>query len=120
MVLPLALAGASLAPFALNVLSKTSKYYSKFAGQPLGQAAQFGLGYGASTAVGYNLVPQFGKKKFINSNTFSLNSMPYGRRYSSRYRRPSYPSRYGRRYGSRYARRGRTSYRRSYYGRRYY
>lgn len=119
MVLPLILVGSILArsaPLALATASRVGKYAKRFSGQPIGMSTQFGLGYGVSTAVGYNLVPQFGKKKFIKSNTFTLNGMPYGRSYGNRYRArryPRYPSRYSSRFGNRYRYR-RPQYRRYY------
>jgi len=116
MPLPLILGAASLvslAPTAMNIASKVGKFYGRYGGTPLGQAAQFGLGYGASTAVGYNLIPQFGRKSYNNSKSstydlYGYRPRSYGRRtYGRRY----YYSRYPRRYRT-YSRR---TYRRGYY-----
>ncbi len=115
MVFPL-IGALALSPTLLNIASKVGKFYQKSGN--FGQSSIFGIGYGSGTAVGYNLVPQFGKKsnRYSNKQTVvNLDSkMPYNRSYSRRY---SYRSRYG----SRYPRR-RYGYRtrRSYYGRRYY
>lgn len=114
MVFPaVGIALASAFPTALHLGSKVSKFYGKHGNTSLGQATQFGLGYGASTNIGYNLSNNFVtgglRPKYSNSNiaTYNLTNrdMPYGyypsrRRYSSRY------SRFGRR------RFGRRSYRR--------
>ncbi len=109
--------GIALAPTFMNIGSKSLKFYGKHGNTNFGRAAQFGLGYGAFTAVGYNIVPQFGRKSYTSggSSSFALPYVRYsnnyygGRRYTSRYRPRSY-----RRYAKRY------SYRRPSYGRRYY
>lgn len=62
MVAPLALSiiglVASAAPTALNISSKVSKFYGKYGNTSLGQATQFGIGYGAATNIGYNVSNQ--------------------------------------------------------------
>ena len=96
--------GAGLAPTALQVGSKIGSRYGALQKYPLIKSSQFGLGYGASTVVGYNIVPQFGKKSY-NLSGRSTTVMPYGRsynRYPSRYAR--YPRRYRRRYPQPYRR----------------
>lgn len=113
MVLPFIVAGASFLPTVMNIGSKVGKFYNKIPGSSFKQAAQFGLGYGGATAVGYNLVPQFGKSKFNNTKQIYIgNKMPY-RRYSNYSRYSRYPYRSSR--YSRYRKR-----RPSYYARRYY
>jgi len=82
MVLPFILAGAAaLAPTAMAIGSKVGKYYGKTGS--FGKASTFGLGYGASTAVGYNLIPQWNRKSYsYNRNPFKLiigQKMPYPR-----------------------------------------
>ena len=111
MVLPFIIAAV---PSAMAIGSRIGKYASKFP-QPLKQSAQFGLGYGASTAVGYNLIPQFGKVKRNSNKVTKLtlsNNMAYGkiRVWSRKYRR--YIWVYPRNYGYGYRRRGYRSYRR--------
>ena len=116
-ILNLGLMAAASIPFIMNVGAKTGKFYGKYGGQPLLKAGQFGLGYGASTAIGYNLIPQFGSKSYKTSpSTLNVQSMPYGQRkirvWSTRYRRYIYV--YPRNsYRSSYTRR-RPSYRRRY------
>ena len=90
------LAAARLTPFALAVGHKTSKFYGKYGNTSLGQAAQFGLGYGAATNIGYNLSNTYVTSSIQQRSTVlgvrqvNLN-MPYGqyRRYSRYPRRQS-------------------------------
>ncbi len=125
MVVPgLVIAGGSLlaglVPTAMSIGAKTQKFYGKYGNTSLGQASQFGLGYGASTNIGYNLSNNFitpGWSSSLSSSTGNRTynySMPYGnyRNYGNRYSRYSRYSRFGRRsrYSSRYSR-----YRRRYY-----
>lgn len=120
MVFPLvgALALGAIAratPSALHIGSKVSKFYGKYGSTSLGQATQFGIGYGASTNIGYNLSDRYVTSGFQRTNSynnpqrFQLGTVPYGqyRSYGSRY------SRYRPRY-SRYRRR-RPMYRRQRY-----
>ncbi len=76
----------------------------------------FGIGYGGGTVIGFNSIPQFGKKSrqtYIRGG-FTKYEMPYGRYYPRR-RYPYSP--YNR---SRYSRYNRRPYRRySSYRRRY-
>ena len=105
--------GAGLAPTALQVGSKIGSRYAALQKYPLIKSSQFGLGYGASTVVGYNIVPQFGQKSYnLSGRSTIVNKMPYGRSYSR------YPSRYAR-YPRRYRRRYPMPYRRPAYRRRY-
>lgn len=116
MVFPLVGAVVAATPTVMAIGSKVLKHYGKFGRTPIAQAAQFGLGYGASTAIGYNLVPQFGRRNTNNVTKLTIGrDMPYGRYYPRR-NRYGYSTRYGGRYSRRYSRYGR----RSYYGRRYY
>ena len=116
MVLPLGLiAGAiALSPTFMNIGTKVTKYYGKTGS--LGRAGTFGIGYGGGTAIGFNLVPQFGRSKYSNTKAgfTMLDTMPYARSYA-RYprRRYSYPSRYSR-YRSRRPYRRYNSYSRNY------
>ncbi len=108
-ILPAIIAGASALPAVMNIGSKIAvrarrvPYRNQFAG-----ASAFGLGYGLSTNVGYNLSNQyltsgFRPTKYFNSRYPHNIQMPYGRsysRYGSRYRSYSRYNRYGRsRYG---------------------
>lgn len=114
------LAGASAAiPFLMNVGAKTSKFYGKHGNTSLGQASQFGLGYGISTNIGYNTSNQFITSSWRGSDTKFIKEMNYINYNKMPYRRFNRYSRYGRRY-SRYGRRYSRYGRRSYYGRRYY
>lgn len=117
MVAGLVAGAVALAPTLMNIGSKASKAYGKYGTNPFAQSAQFGLGYGGFTAIGYNLVPQFGKRSTNKVQRLSLNNeMPYGsyrrtrkiRVWSKRYRRYIWvvPRKtYGRRY-TKYRRRG--------------
>ena len=112
--LALLLGSIAFAPTVMNIGSKITKFYGKSGN--LGRAATFGVGYGGGTAVGFNLIPQFGRKStFKRSTVVRLDKkMPYNRSYSNRYSRYS---RYPRR-TSRYSRYRRRPAYRSY--RRYY
>ena len=120
MPLPFAvLAGAiAMGPTVMNIGSKVTKFYGRTGN--LGRSATFGIGYGGGTAVGYNLIPQWNRKRnsgsYINKNNLQTldTTMPYARSYA-RYprRRYSYRSRYSRPYQRRsYS--GYRPYRRSY------
>ncbi len=100
MVFGAIIAGAiALTPTIMNIGQKTAKFYGKTGS--FGKASSFGLGYGAFTAVGFNLVPQFGRtRRTYNRNTGIVTldtTMPYAR-YNSRYPRRRYStySRYSR------------------------
>ncbi len=111
MVLGLVVGGLALLPTIMNIGSKVVKQYGRLGN--LGRAGTFGVGYGGGTAIGFNLVPQFGRKSnFKRTSTFKKTfKMPYNRsynrRYSSRYSRYPMRRRYRRysRFPSRYARR---------------
>ena len=70
--------GAGILPTGIAIGSKIGTRYGALNKYPLFKASQFGLGYGASTVVGYNIVPQFGRKSY-NLSGRSTNVMPYGR-----------------------------------------
>lgn len=96
-----AIAGAT--PMILNISSKTSKFYGKYGNTSLGQASQFGLGYGLSTNVGYNLSSHYITGQSNRQSSFNrpqnLNlSMAYGYRNYGRSRKIRVWSRRYRRY----------------------
>lgn len=108
MVLPLLPIIAAGAPTILAIGTRAAKFAGKY--PTATQSITFGIGYGASTNVGYNLsnsfiTPGFRRKSSYTPRSYNL-SMPYGsgyypRRRYSRYSRPSYGSRrprYYRRY----------------------
>lgn len=105
MPFPILIGALAALPTLMNIGSKLGKFYLKTGS--LGKAATFGIGYGGGTAIGFNLVPQFGRKSLNNQTLVNLDKkMPYGRsysRYRPRYRRYSTYSRY-RRYRPRYRR----------------
>lgn len=107
MVAPLALLGigasmASLGPTALSIGSKISKFYGKYGNTNLGQASQFGLGYGALTNIGYNLSNNYvtsgmrQNSQYTNITRLEINNEMYGRGgYNYRYGNSRYNNRYG-------------------------
>lgn len=109
MVIPIALGAIALAtPTLMNIASKVGKFYSRTGS--IGTATSFGLGYGVSTNVGYNLSNSYITPSFKRHNAFTQGKqynfrqkMPY-RRYSRYSRYSRYPTR--RRY-SRYTSRRR-------------
>ena len=110
MPIPIILGAVASIPTLLNIGSKVGKFYSRTGN--LGRSSTFGIGYGAGTAVGFNLVPQFGRKKYNKQTSVNLDKrMPYNRTYSRRYSR--YTSRYSR-YPMRRRRYRRPAYRRYY------
>lgn len=96
-MIPAIIAGAAaMAPTIMSIGSKVgkglSKNYGKYGNTPIGQASQFGLGYGAMTNVGYNLSNEGLTKQWRTQypsgkiSSYELNPM-YGRNYNNGYAR---------------------------------
>lgn len=116
MVLPFIPIIAGLTPTILAIGSRTFKYANKNQFTRAGVTSTiFGIGYGASTNIGYNVANTAvtsglrKKKGFNTSKNFDI-QMPYGRSYYPRRRYSRYPAR--RRSYMPY--RPRRTYRRSY------
>lgn len=80
----------TIGTLALSMASKGQKYARKHSSSSIGQAAQFGVGYGAFTNIGYNISNEAVTKHFRKSynNNYSTTSNLYssysGHRRSTR------------------------------------